>query len=80
VGTGGSSPEGKVAEAEAQADHSPPISAKAKKMWIYTSRPHTSSWRSAKHRDNFTLNLLKLFVALPPVAYKGSLRKSEEIS
>jgi hypothetical protein len=27
-------------------------------MWIYTSTPHTPSWRSAslvKHRDNFTL-------------------------
>jgi hypothetical protein len=26
-------------------------------MWIYTSTPHASSWRSAqlvKHRDNFT--------------------------
>jgi hypothetical protein len=30
-----------------EADHSPPASAEAKKMWIYTSTPHTPSWRSA---------------------------------
>jgi hypothetical protein len=30
-----------------QADHSPPTSAKAKNMWIYTSTPHTSSMRNA---------------------------------
>jgi hypothetical protein len=27
-------------------DHSSPTSAKVKKMWIYTSTPHTPSWRS----------------------------------
>jgi hypothetical protein len=29
-------------------------------MWIYTSTPYTTSWRSAslvKHRDNFTFYL-----------------------
>jgi hypothetical protein len=30
-----------------EADHSPPTSAEVKKMWIYTSTPHTPSWRSA---------------------------------
>jgi hypothetical protein len=30
-----------------EADHSLPTSAKVKKMWIYTSTPHTSPWRSA---------------------------------
>jgi hypothetical protein len=30
-----------------EADHSPPASAEVKKMWIYTSTPHTPSWRSA---------------------------------
>jgi hypothetical protein len=30
-----------------EADHSPPTSAKVKTMWIYTSTPHTPSWRSA---------------------------------
>jgi hypothetical protein len=38
-----------------EADHSPPVSAEVKKMWIHS--PHTPSWRSAwlvKHRDNFT--------------------------
>jgi hypothetical protein len=29
-----------------EADHSPPTSAE-KKMWIYTSTPHTSSWLNA---------------------------------
>jgi hypothetical protein len=36
-----------------EADHSPPAGAEVKKMWIYTSNPHTPSWRSAwlvKHR------------------------------
>jgi hypothetical protein len=28
-------------------EHSPPTSAKVKKMWIYTSTPHTPSLRSA---------------------------------
>jgi hypothetical protein len=39
-----------------EADHSPPASAEVKKMRIYTSVPHTPSWRSAslvKHRDTF---------------------------
>jgi hypothetical protein len=43
-----------------EVDHSPPTSAEVKKMWVYTSTPHTPSWRSAwlvKHRDNFTLPL-----------------------
>jgi hypothetical protein len=30
-----------------EADHSPPVSAEVKKMWIYTSTPHTPSWSSA---------------------------------
>jgi hypothetical protein len=30
-----------------EADHSPPTIAEIKKMWIYTSTPHTPSWRSA---------------------------------
>jgi hypothetical protein len=30
-----------------EAGHSPPTSAEVKKTWIYTSTPHTSSWRSA---------------------------------
>jgi hypothetical protein len=43
-----------------EADHSPPDSAEVKKMWVYTSTPHTSSWRSVQavqHRDNFTSSL-----------------------
>jgi hypothetical protein len=28
-------------------DHSPLASAEVKKMWIYTSTPHTPSWRNA---------------------------------
>jgi hypothetical protein len=27
-----------------EVDHSPPTSAEVKKMWIYTSTPHTPSW------------------------------------
>jgi hypothetical protein len=30
-----------------EVDHSPPTSAEVKRMWIYTSTPHTPSWRSA---------------------------------
>jgi hypothetical protein len=30
-----------------EADHSPPASAEVKKIWIYTSTPHTPSWRNA---------------------------------
>jgi hypothetical protein len=30
-----------------EADHSPPTSAEVKKTWIYTSSPHTPSWRTA---------------------------------
>jgi hypothetical protein len=30
-----------------ESDHSPPTSAEVKKIWIYTSTPHTPSWRSA---------------------------------
>jgi hypothetical protein len=45
MGTGGSFPGGKRPGREV--DHSPPTSAEVKKMWIYTSTPHTPSWRSA---------------------------------
>jgi hypothetical protein len=31
-----------------EADHSPPTSAEVKKMWIYTSIPHTPSWCGAQ--------------------------------
>jgi hypothetical protein len=30
-----------------EVEHSPPSSAEIKRMWIYTSTPHTPSWRSA---------------------------------
>jgi hypothetical protein len=30
-----------------EVDHSPPNIAEVKKMWIYTSTPHTPSWHSA---------------------------------
>jgi hypothetical protein len=30
-----------------EVDHSPPASAEFKNMWMYTSTPHTPSWRSA---------------------------------
>jgi hypothetical protein len=30
-----------------EADHSPPTSVEIKKIWIYTSTPHTPSWCSA---------------------------------
>jgi hypothetical protein len=36
-----------VKRPEREVDHSPPTSAKVKKMWIYISTPHTPSWRSA---------------------------------
>jgi hypothetical protein len=39
-----------VKRQEREANHSPPTSAKIKKMWIYTplyALPHTPSWRSA---------------------------------
>jgi hypothetical protein len=60
MGTGGSFPG--VKRPGREVDHSPPTSADIKKMWIYTSTPHTPSWRSAqliKHGDNFTLLLLQ---------------------
>jgi hypothetical protein len=28
-------------------DHSPPTNTGVKKIWIYTSTPHTASWRNA---------------------------------
>jgi hypothetical protein len=40
-----------------EAKHSSPTTVEVKKIWIYTSSPHTPSWRSAllvKHSDNFT--------------------------
>jgi hypothetical protein len=43
MGIGSSFPGGKAAGA----DGSPPTNAKVKKMWIYTSTPHTLSWCSA---------------------------------
>jgi hypothetical protein len=45
MGTGGYFPGAKRPVPEA--DHSPPNSAEVRKMWIYTSIPHKSSWRSA---------------------------------
>jgi hypothetical protein len=45
MGTGGSFPGLKRPGSEV--DYSPPNSAEVKKMWIYTSTPHTPSWRSA---------------------------------
>jgi hypothetical protein len=48
MGTGALFPEGKAVE--------------VKKMWIYTTTPHTPSWRSAwlvKHKVNFTFTLQK---------------------
>jgi hypothetical protein len=55
MGTEGSFPG--VKRQGREADQSPSISAEVKKMWIYTSTQHTSSWRNVllvKHRDNFT--------------------------
>jgi hypothetical protein len=46
MGTGGSFPG--VKRQGREADHSPPTSAEAKKMWIYTSTPLYASWRSAE--------------------------------
>jgi hypothetical protein len=40
-----------------EADHLPPTSAELRNTWIYTSTPHTSSWRSTsliKYRDSYT--------------------------
>jgi hypothetical protein len=54
--TGGSFPG--VKQPGREADHSPPISAEVKKMWLYTSTPHTPSGDSAqlvKQRDNFAI-------------------------
>jgi hypothetical protein len=36
-----------VKQPEREADHLPPTSAEVKNTWIYTSTPHTSSWRRA---------------------------------
>jgi hypothetical protein len=36
-----------VRRPQREAHHSPPFSADVKKIWIYTSTPHTSSWFSA---------------------------------
>jgi hypothetical protein len=44
-------------------------------MWIYTSIPHTSWWRSAylvKYRDNFTFTLFFSFHMLGPRPYSTS--------
>jgi hypothetical protein len=38
-----------------EADHSPPTSAELNKIWIYTSTPHTPSWRSAMLSTGTTL-------------------------
>jgi hypothetical protein len=49
-----------------EADHSRPTSAEVKKIWVYTSLPHTPRWRSAnfiKYRDNFTFYHRFLFSA-----------------
>jgi hypothetical protein len=35
-----------------EADHSPPTSAEVKKIWIYTSTVHTSSWRIHFHHHH----------------------------
>jgi hypothetical protein len=43
-----------------ESDNSHPSSAKVKKMWIYATTPHISSWRNAqlvKHKDNFIFYL-----------------------
>jgi hypothetical protein len=51
-----------VKRPEHETDHSPKASTEVKKMWKYTSTPHTPSWLSAylvKHRDNFTLRMLR---------------------
>jgi hypothetical protein len=55
MGTGALSARAKLQGREA--DHSPPVNAEVKKIWIYTSTLHTPSWCSAKlvtHKDNFT--------------------------
>jgi hypothetical protein len=41
-----------------EADQSPPASVEVKKMWIYTSTPHTPSWRSASLIKHMTTLLL----------------------
>jgi hypothetical protein len=56
MGTGALSLE--IKQPGREADNSPSSSAEVKKTWIYTSTPHTPSWRSSelvKHRDSFTL-------------------------
>jgi hypothetical protein len=45
MGTGGSFPG--VKRPRSEVDHSPPTTAEVKKIWIYTSIPHTPSWHSA---------------------------------
>jgi hypothetical protein len=40
-----------------EVDQAPPTSAKVKKMWVYTSTPHTPLWRSAYLSTGTTLPL-----------------------
>jgi hypothetical protein len=47
MSTGGGSVSPGVKRPGREVDHSPQTSAEVKKMWIYTSTPHTPSWRSA---------------------------------
>jgi hypothetical protein len=47
-----------------ETDHSPTANVEVKKMWIYTSLPHTPSWRSVslfKHRDFTFLPLTDIY-------------------
>jgi hypothetical protein len=55
MGTGGSF--SGIKRQGRETDHSPPASAKVKKMWIYTSTPLCHSAQLVKQRDNFTFTL-----------------------
>jgi hypothetical protein len=51
-----------------EADHSPQTSAEVKKTWVYTSLPHTPSWRSAylvNYRGNFTFFIFTQLLLCP---------------
>jgi hypothetical protein len=72
MGTTGSFTGGKAAGREA--DYLLPSSAEVKNTWIYTSTPHTPSWRGTqlKHRDNFTFTLYQNMYSKCSYAVSGN--------
>jgi hypothetical protein len=63
-----------------EADHSPPTSAEVKKTWIYTTTPHTSSWRSAKLLFTFFYNGILITITLYLPVHKSQVYPKNEAS